>query len=51
MLAKNFKIGDTFKHITGENIEVVEIDGVKYFTNDYGDLFSYIDDDYMIKID
>ena len=30
MLAKNFKIGDTFKHITGENIEVVEIDGVKY---------------------
>lgn len=50
MLAKKFKIGDTLKHITGENIEVVEIDGVKYFINDYGDLFDYIDDDYMIKI-
>lgn len=48
MMAKN-KIGDTFKHITGENIEAVEIDGVKYFTNDYGDLFSYIGDDYTIK--
>ena len=51
MLTKKFKTGDTFKHITGENIEVVEIDDIKYFTNDYGDLFSYIDDDYMIKID
>lgn len=44
MLAKDFKIGDRFKHINGDILEIVEIDGFKYFKNSNGDTFKYIDE-------
>ena len=44
MLARDYKIGDKFKHINCEVITVVEIDGFKFFENSEGDTFNYIDD-------
>ncbi|HID0767981.1 TPA: hypothetical protein ACXDAZ_002510 [Clostridium botulinum] len=47
MLAKNFEIGDKLKHINGDILTIVKINEFKYFENNDGDTFKYIDD-YMI---
>lgn len=48
MLAKKYETGQKFKHITGDIVEVIEIDGIKLFEIENIGTFSYIDDDYIL---
>lgn len=48
MLAKNYNTGQKFKHKYCNFVKVVEINGEKLFENESGDLFDYIDEDYIL---
>lgn len=45
MLADEYQVGRQFKHVNCGIVEIVEVNGEKYFENDNGDLFEYIDND------
>lgn len=47
MLAKDYSIGKKFKHTEYGVITVVEVYRERYFENINGDLFCFIDEDFI----